>query len=819
MAEKRAAQMNEAVAAMKTAITQTVVNLTAIIDDAYTPTPPRTISLPMVFKKGFGKNVVDTWLVDVGIRQLYVVRSKLTALLGDVESNKIDNAVFFEQLSAIYGETIDYLNYKTYEAKIQSVTTLIKLNIPFFSYSLNVLKNVQSNLNVIQSFNPSQRVTKSFSANSAREEFAQRGLFTALTDIHNTTKAANLVEDKRYNLMYLSDIVYPEVKPGDDLTQPNKEYLGKLQAVLKSHFENHQYTPSRPEEISVEANPVEAITGGAGPITVLIENIKNTLSTEFGMLCAAISDIASHYYGSGNQMGGNQMGGDDTKPGEEPQKQSDAMEVVVDQPQQQTESLKPVEPLQQQSQTEPGPLNQSDAMEVVEQQTEPLQPGPLQTEPLQQQSDAMEIAEQQTGPLQTEPLQTEPLQQQSDAMEITEQQTGPLQTEPEQPVVAPVSAPAPNSRQLSRAEPTPEIDENQTRVEDTNRNRIKSILMQPITPEDKYLLERAIMDYLESSQYAIMTVYEWASVNNVSIEDNREFAAVRLNYLYVYALFSALLNDPNVILSNLGETPESVAGLFENIANQNNPNPQIWPIAFIYKGLFGENSIYSEYCVNTQTGVHFKERSGFNAENLFSMVQQCIKIRYLGITKPDNTTETVDPFNVILAVFLFFQNYFKYVILRKIETETQTAVDTASTDYSQYGYYPGYLEGFNRTEDATVLLKILELLPGNVGGISTNISADSMTYESDQYQHIYSNFSHITFRLLLFIRDEKKSASAAKVAKQLKYGGIRKTAKRRSRRNKQYSNRRFRYPTRVQKTARRRAGRRATNRKQLRSTS
>jgi hypothetical protein len=333
------------------------------------------------------------------------------------------------------------------------------------------------------------------------------------------------------------------------------------------------------------------------------------------------------------------------------------------------------------------------------------------------------------------------------------------------------------------------------------------------------MVEKTIMDFLESCQYNLMSVYEWASINDVSVEDNREFANIRLQYLYVYVFFSTMLTDANVILSNLGETPEAVENIFENIANQNYPNPQIWPNSFVYKGLLGENSIYSEYCVHTQTGVHFKERSGFNAENLFSMVQQCIKIRYLGITKPDNTTETVDPFNVILAVFLFFQNYFKYVILRKIETETQTAVDTASTDYSQYGYYPGYLDGFNRTEDATVLLKILELLPGNVGGISTNLSADSMTYESDQYQHIYSNFSHITFRLLLFIRDEKKSASAAKVAKQLKYGGIRKTAKRRSRRNKQYSNRRFRYPTRVQKTARSRAGRRATNRKQLRSTS
>ena len=718
MAEKLATQMSEAVAAMKTAVRQTIVNLTAIIDDAYTPTPPRTISLPLVFKKGFGKNVVDTWLADVGIRQLFVVRSKLTALLDDAESAKIDNAVFFEQLSAVYGETIDYLNYKTYEAKIQSVSTLVKLNIPFFSYSLNVLKNVQSNLNVIQSFNPSQRVTKSFSANSAREEFAQRGFFTALTDIHNTTKAANLVEDKRYNLTYLYEIEYPEVKSGDDLTDVNKTYLGKLQSAMKTHFDNHQYTPSRPVEVAAANSP-----SGGGPtenIANLIQSIQYSLSDDFGRLCASISDIASHYYGvGGNQTGGENQTGEENQPGNNNIQPSTEMQVEGDQQQ----------PVVEQS-------SSSKTIEVVE--------------------------------------------------------------------AAPVAAAQPTrirkrSRDTTLEEPVVETD--QTRVETENRNRIKTILTIQMTPEDKILVEKTIMDFLESCQYNLMSVYEWASTNDISLENNQEFAKVRLNYLYVYLFFSAMLTNPNVILSNLEETPEAVENIFENIANQNYPNPQIWPNSFIYKGLLGENSIYSEYCVHTQTGIHFKERTGFNAENIYLMVQQCIKIRYLGITNLDKTTTTVDPFNVVMAVFLFFQNYFKYIILKKIESQGPT-----DTDYSRYGYYPGFLEGFNRTDDAIVLLNILELLSDN-GGINQTIPMDSITYESDQFNHIYTNFNNITFRLLLFIRDEKQSASAANALKKIKTGGNRKTLKRRSRRNKNYSNRRVRFPPRVLKTARRRTGR------------
>jgi hypothetical protein len=327
------------------------------------------------------------------------------------------------------------------------------------------------------------------------------------------------------------------------------------------------------------------------------------------------------------------------------------------------------------------------------------------------------------------------------------------------------------------------------------------------------MVEKTIMDFLESCQYNLMSVYEWASINDVSVEDNREFANIRLQYLYVYVFFSTMLTDANVILSNLGETPEAVENIFENIANQNYPNPQIWPNSFVYKGLLGENSIYSEYCVHTQTGVHFKERTGFNAENIYLMVQQCIKIRNLGITNPDKTTTTVDPFNVVMAVFLFFQNYFKYIILKKIESQS-----IPNTDYSQYGYYPGFLEGFNQTDDANVLLGILELLSGN-GGIDQTIPMDSITYESDQFNHIYTNFNNITFRLLLFIRDEKKSASAANAFKKIKTGGGHKTAKRRSRRNKNYSNRRFRFPRRILKTARRRTGRRRhSNHNQTRDT-
>jgi len=618
--------------------------------------------------------------------------------------------------------------------------TLVKLNVSFFSYSQNLLKNAQTSLDVIQGFNPDKRVTKSYSMNSAREEFAQRGFFTALTEIHNSTKSANLVEDKRYNLTYLSEIGYPEVDPGTSMTVINNEYMSKLQTAIAAHFENHQYAPSLPEKAE---NPP---TGGGPPEMVanLIENAQQTISYEFGILCAAISDIALRYY----LAEGQQTGGDDTKP------------PVVEEP------------------------PEEDAMPVVEPPEE----------------DAMPVVE---PPEDAMPVVEPP----EDAMPVVEPPEDAMPVKPPEEDAMSVKPPPPPENP-----PGDELDNPNTRVENENRNQIKSILTRPITPEYKALAENAIMDFLESCQSAIMSVYEWASINDIGVDDNREFAKVRLNYLYVYALFSAMLTDPDVILSSLSESADAVKGLFENIADQNNPNPQIWPISFVYKGLFGDNSMYSEYCVNSQTGVHFKERSGFNAEDIYLMVQQCIKIRYRGITDLDN----VDPFNVIMAVFLFFQNYFKYIILRKIESETDT-----NADYSQYGYYPGFLEGFNRTDNATVLLNILELLSDN-GGIRQDIPIDSMTYESDQYQHIYTNFNHVTFRLLLFIRNEKQYVSSARQLKLIKIGGHRKqkrTMKLHSRKKKPDSNRRSNRRRRYAlKTARKRPNRRASNRKQPRST-
>ena len=220
------------------------------------------------------------------------------------------------------------------------------------------------------------------------------------------------------------------------------------------------------------------------------------------------------------------------------------------------------------------------------------------------------------------------------------------------------------------------------------------------------------------------------------------------NYFSVYIFLSSLYYEPPTDLDK--------QTVYQEIINKLIGNDNTWRNDKYWQEKYYEfvTYLFDYFCPEYLTSDYMK----YVGSDYYLLLKYCFKIR--SVIKADN---------VVLMIFVFFQNYLKYIIGIK------------TNQNSDLGYYPGLLTEFHTDQAAHSLFKKLKFIDDGLN--KSNIST-TQTWEFEQNKLIYANFSTICFHLLVYIVDPEIGISSLNAVKLLVGGKASKTIKKRNKKDK-----------------------------------
>jgi len=327
---------------------------------------------------------------------------------------------------------------------------------------------------------------------------------------------------------------------------------------------------------------------------------------------------------------------------------------------------------------------------------------------------------------------------------------------------------------------------------DTFKNRLSQTF---IGQQDSYTIQIIINDFLENCSKGIKEL-DKIMIEPYILDLHKEKAEkIKQNYLDIYLFFSCLYSI-KALSKNDAIIDEPRYNTIGPIKRSNTRNQRIFvpykiPYKIPYKKksvdiiekLISDDNIYNQQ----ETQIYYK----FVKELFDSFSADYLPKYEINDTTDDNTQMYMLKFclklktrihsdNIVLIIFTFFQNYFKYVIKLKGNTKPSTV------SLNDLGYYPGLIADFN-TQDASALFRKINFINDRLNRSSIR----SSNWEFEQNSIIFSNFSTITFHLLTYILNPIKANTLLNAIKKISGGKKNKNTKKKHQKNKRKTTRKL----------------------------
>jgi len=246
-----------------------------------------------------------------------------------------------------------------------------------------------------------------------------------------------------------------------------------------------------------------------------------------------------------------------------------------------------------------------------------------------------------------------------------------------------------------------------------------------------------IFNFLENSYNAIQQIEN--EVENGNIQQNKDdslYNTIKQNYVALYLFFAVVYYKQN---THIKAEHKNIITKIINSDYRFKETEQLYYYELLVK-------ISREFCPEYII-------SGFNTY-LAKPYWMCMAVF--------KVINTYDCNNIILLIFIFFQNYLKYVIKTKyINNKTQLDL---------IGYYPGLITDFNNEKLFPNMFSKLFNKLEHVKQIAKTDKRTDINWEMKQNIDIYLDFNNISYYLLIYTKNPTVGYKTLNVVKTLKIG-------------------------------------------------
>ena len=269
-----------------------------------------------------------------------------------------------------------------------------------------------------------------------------------------------------------------------------------------------------------------------------------------------------------------------------------------------------------------------------------------------------------------------------------------------------------------------EIDLNQRRfVMGREASQISNLVVNPtkdVTGQVPLQIFNGINKYARGGA-GTKRLYSENENDNISIKDK-----IIENYMSMCLYFACLY---------INEIPENYNTVVDIFLNGNYDLFQNDINYLNYKEFI--KYLLEKYCTNYLLPDNYLKYIKYDNINIKLLISFCLKLK---------NERGLSQTRIIYIIFLFYQNYLKYIIKKTIEKKITGNELQPIMDGSYYGYYPGIINDFNNDNSTMQLFNNLKIR--NLFNRLMNLNNKNIESEN---KYIFDNFSYITYHLMIYI--------------------------------------------------------------------